>query len=173
MIYGFKKGCYDKALLDAMTWKQRFALAEQDEESGKTCIFSVIHHDEIPDNKASLFWLYDTMEDQERIGYKPVDEPQKVFVLVYTAFDSEGLYTETKVFDTLEKAIAEKEVCIKNELSEENHFGDLFQYECGGDLQKFQEKYTIDRIDKRTYHMMDIHYCEYYVNLDIYEQIIR
>lgn len=78
MVYGFKKGCYNKSLLDAMAWKHRFALAEQDEESGKTRIFN--RHDDIPDNKASLFWLYDTIEDQERIGYKPIDEPQKVFV---------------------------------------------------------------------------------------------
>lgn len=172
MIYGFKKGCYDKALLDAMIWKQRFALAEQDEESGKTCIFSVIHHDEIPDNKASLFWIYDTMEDQERIGYKPVDEPQKVFVLVYSSFDSEGLYTETKVFDSLEKAIAEKDVYIKSELSEGNHFGTLFEDVCNSDLEKFQEDYVREMTD-RAYHMADFFDDEYWVNLDIYEQIIR
>lgn len=172
MIYGFKKGCYNKSLLDAMTWKQRFALAEQDEESGKTCIFSELCRDEIPIHKSSLFWLYDTIEDQERIGYKPIDEPQKVFVLVYSAFDSEGLYTETKVFDSLEKAITEKETYIKSELSEGNHFGTLFEDVCDSDLKRFQEDYVGEMSD-RAYHMVDCFDDEYWVNLDIYEQIIR
>lgn len=171
MVYGFKQGCYDKAQLDALNWKQRFALAEQDENSGKACIFREYHRDEIPDYKAELFWLYDTEIDQEKIGYKPVDDPKKVFVLVYSAYDSEGLWTETRVFDSLEKAIAEKEVYIKNELNEDCHFGGLFHDVCDSNLEKFQEEYVREMTDTK-YHMADCIDDEYWVNLDIYEQVV-
>lgn len=171
MIYGFKKGCYDKAQLDALTWKQRFALAEQDENSGKAFINSETSN-EMPEINESFFWLYDTIKEQEMIGYKPVDEPKKVFVLVYTSFDSEGLYTETKVFDSLEKAITEKEVYIKSELSDNNnHFGGLFEDVCGGDLQEFQETY-VEQLSDTKYHMIDTYSDDYYLFLDIYEQVV-
>jgi len=171
MIYGFKKCCYNKEMLDALSWKKRFALAEQDENSGKACIFKEYSHDEIPEHKAEFFWLYDTFTDQEMIGYKPADEPQKVFVLVYSAYDSEGLWTETRVFDSLEKAITEKETYIKSELSEGNHFGLLFEDACGSDLERFQEDYVREMSDTK-YHMADCIDNEYWVNIDIYEQVV-
>lgn len=171
MVYGFKKGCYDKAQLDALTWKQRFALAEQDENSGKACIFREFHRDEIPDHKAEFFWLYDTIIDQENIDYKPVKPAQKVFVLVYASYDSEGLYTETKVFDSLEKAITEKERIIKNELDEDCHFGGLFHDVCDSNLEQFQEDYVREMTDTK-YHMADCIGDEYWVNIDIHEQVV-
>lgn len=166
MVYGFKKGCYDKAQLDALTWKQRFALAEQDETTGKTFI-SHSQRDDLTD----LFWLYDTLKEQDEICYKPVAEPQKVFVLVYASYDSEGLWTETRVFDSLEKAITEKETYIKSELSEGNHFGLLFEDACGSDLERFQEDYVREMSDTK-YHMADCIDDEYWVNIDIYEQVV-
>lgn len=170
MIYGFKKGCYDKAQLDALTWKQRFALAEQDENSGKAFINSETSN-EMPEINESFFWLYDTIKEQEMIGYKPVDEPKKVFVLVYTSFDSEGLYTETKVFDSLEKAITGKEIYIKNELDEDCHFGGLFHDDCDSNLEKFQ-KIFVDEMTDTKYHMADRICNEYWINIDIYEQVV-
>ena len=72
----------------------------------------------------------------------------------------------------MEKAIAEKEVYIKSELSEGNHFGTLFEDVCNSDLERFQEDYVREATD-RSYHIADCLDVEYWVNLDIYEQIIR
>lgn len=171
MVYGFKKGCYNKEMLDALTWEKRFALAEEYENSGKACIFRKYHRDEIPNRYAELFWFYDTDIDQDMTDGKLVDDPQKVFVLVYSAYDSEGLWTETKVFDTLEKAIAEKEVYIKSELDENNHFGGLLHNACDSDLERFQEDYVREMLDTK-YHMADCIDGEYWVNLDIYEKVV-
>lgn len=171
MVYGFKKGCYDLEQLKAMDWGTRFALAKQDEQSGKTCIFNT---DEVAKERADLFWFFDTLADQE-LGPIPAKEPRKVFVLVYSAFnenEDEGLYSETRVFDSLEKAIAQKEVYIKDELtSEGNHFQSLLDDACDGNLGQFQNDY-VKKKSERAYHMIDTVGGDYRINIDIFEQIV-
>lgn len=168
MIYGFKKGCYDLEQLKSLDWRTRSALAEQDEQSGKTCIFNT---DEEAKERADLFWLFNTPIDQEADPI-PAKEPRNVFVLVYSAFDEEGLYSETRVFNSLEKAIAKKELYIKDELtSEGNHFQVLLDDVCNGNLEEFQNDY-VDTKSERAYHMVDTIGGDYRINIDIFEQIV-
>lgn len=97
-----------------------------------------------------------------------------VYVFTYTAFDEEeGLYCNTKVFDTLEKAQAEMQSAINNEINEEYcHFGGIYKDDCGSDLAKFEDDFVIEKSDV-SYHIADKPGYDYFINLDIFTKIIR
>lgn len=164
MVYGFKRGCYDKSLLDQMSQGDRIALARQDEEKGTSRIYPD-NVDPSTDTTSRLYWVYDNPDCGS--------SPRKVFALVYASYDDEGLYTETRAFDTLEKAVAEKEAYIRTELSnEDNHFGGILHNACDGDIEEFQATY-VRKMTERCYHMEDTRFEDYFISIDIHENIVR
>lgn len=96
-----------------------------------------------------------------------------VYVFTYTAYDEEGLFTKAQVFDTLEKAQAEMQSAIKSEINDEvTHFGGIYQEVCGSDLAKFEDDFVIEKSDV-SYHIADKPGYDYFVNLDIFTQVVK
>lgn len=164
MVYGFKRGCYDKGSLDKMSQGDRIALAKQNAKKGTSMIFP----DNVglsADSVTQLYWVY----DEPDCGASP----RKVFVVVFASYDDEGLYTETNVFDTLEKAVLDKETYIRSELSnEDSHFGGILQDVCDGNLDEFNATFA-RQMTERSYRIADTRFGDYFINIDIHEEIVR
>ena len=77
-----------------------------------------------------------------------------VYVFTYTAYDEEGLYTSVRVFD---------DFC---------HFGGIYKDVCGSDLTKFEEDFVIEKSDV-SYHIADKPGYDYFINLDIFTQVVK
>ena len=88
-----------------------------------------------------------------------------IYIFTYTAYDEEGLYTQAKAFDTLEKAQAEMKAAI-------NNFGGIFKDVCDSNLDKFEEDFVIEKSDV-SYHIADNTDYGYYINFDIFTQTVK
>lgn len=96
-----------------------------------------------------------------------------IYIFTYTAYDEEGLYTQAKAFDTLEKAQAEMKAAINNEVTDEYcHFGGIYKDVCDSNLDKFEEDFVIEKSDV-SYHIADDTDYGYYINFDIFTQIVK
>lgn len=169
MIYGFKKLAFGKEQLDKMSEDARVALAKLESKKGIAFVYDGTNEeDEHFTRMDDLYYLYEDKRTEKHDNNVP-----KVYAVVYSAYDPDpdaGLYTETHVFSTLEKAIEDKDRYIQAEIADDwSVFGGLASMCKSSD--EFFEQYAKE-ITERSLHLYDAS-SDQSLNIDIYEQIVR
>lgn len=169
MIYGFKKLAFSKQQLDKMSEDTRVALAKLESKKGIAFAYDGTNEeDEHFTRMDDLYYIYEDKRTEKHDNNVP-----KVYVVVYSAYDPDpdaGLYTETHVFDTLEKAIEDKDRYILSEIADDwSVFGGIAR-QCDSS-EEFFEQYAKE-CTERSLHLYDSS-SDNSLNIDIYEQIIR
>lgn len=169
MIYGFAKSFFGKTELDRMSEDKRVALATQELKGGKTFVYN--GKIEESNRLAYLSEGYYTYEDKRT--EKHDNNVPKVYVVVYSSYDPDpdaGLYTETHVFDTLEKAIEDKDRYVQSEIADDCSVWGGIAILCDSS-EEFFEQYAKE-CTERSLHLYDTS-SDQSLNIDIYEQIVR